>query len=282
MGKTAERHRKILMAKDPRPSPIAGKWYPGDAAVLRSMLDEHLGPPPENPVETLHGLLAPHAGMIYSGPVAGKAFRHLRGRQYDLVVVIGPSHYPNNHRLLTTGHDAFETPLGEVPVALEHLDALRETIDMKRIRLDEEHSIEIELPFLQHTLGDFKLLPIAMLDQSYERARQLAEALHSVLADENVLYVASSDLSHFYSQDEARQLDGVIMEAVAAYDAAAVIAAEDDKRGFACGRGAIAAVMLATKARGAAQATIEHYATSGDATGDFARVVGYGAAIFHA
>ena len=270
------------MANDPRPSPIAGKWYPGSAAELRPTLDDYLGPPPENTVDTLHGLLAPHAGMRYSGPVAGKAFRHLRGRQYDLVVVIGPSHYPHRHRLLTTGHDAFETPLGEVPIAMDHLYALRDQIDMTRVRIDEEHSIEIELPFLQHTLGDFALIPIAMLDQSYEKSRELAEALHSVLADENVLYVASSDLSHFYSQEEAKRLDTVVMDAVAAYDPAAVIAAEEERRGFACGRGAIAAVMLAAKKHGATQTTIEYYATSGDVTGDIAEVVGYGAALFHA
>jgi hypothetical protein len=279
MGETPQ---GLFMANDVRPSPIAGTWYPGEESALRSALDGYLGEPPESSVDDLVGLLAPHAGMRYSGPVAGRAFRHLPGRQYDVVVVIGPSHYPYNHRLLTTGHDAFETPLGEVPIALDHLTALREQIDMTRVRLDEEHAIEIELPFLQHTLGDFALLPIAMMDQKYKTARKLAEALHSVFADENVLYVASSDLSHFYTEDEARDLDSVIMQAVAAYDAAAVITADAEKRGFACGRGAIAAVMLAARAHGATQASIQHYATSGDETGDFAKVVGYGAAIFHA
>ena len=270
------------MANDPRPSPIAGKWYPDDPSALTSALDDYLSDAPDSSYDELFGLLAPHAGLRYSGPVAGYAFRHLFGRQYDIVVVIGPFHSPHRHRLLTTGHDAYETPLGEIPIALDHLDALRGQIEMTRLRLDEEHSIEIELPFLQHILGDFSLLPICMLDQRYEKAAELADALHHVLADENALYVASSDLSHFHAQDEAKVLDTVILDAVADYDPAGVIEAEIEERGFACGRGAIAAVMLAAQARGATQATIEHYATSGDVSGDYARVVGYGAAAFHA
>lgn len=269
------------MARDIRQSPIAGQWYPGAADTLRSTLESYIGSAPVEPYAALYGLLAPHAGLVYSGPVAGYAFRHLIGRRYALVVVIGPSHYPYPDPLLTTGHTAFETPLGQIPVANDMLDALAGKIDLAPVKHDREHSIEIELPFLQYTLGAFRLIPLAMLDQSYAAAAMLAAALVEVLAGQEVLYVASSDLSHFYDQSTANSLDRVVLDAVADYDAEGVITAEREQRGFACGRGAIAAVMLAARQQGATAATIEHYGTSGDVSGDMMRVVGYGAATFH-
>ena len=269
------------MTVDIRPSPIAGTWYPGSAESLRLALDSYLGDAPESSYEALYGVMVPHAGMRFSGSVAGSAFRHLIGRRYDVVVVISPSHHRYPHALLTSGHDAFRTPSGVVPIAKESLEALRKKIDMLPVRDDEEHAIEIELPFLQYTLGDFHLLPFAMIDQSYAAAKTLAGALTDVLTGRNVLYVASSDLSHFYDQKTANSLDRVVLDAIAVYDAAEVIAVEDERRGFACGRGAIATVMLAARESGASVATIEAYATSGDTFGDYSRVVGYGAATFH-
>jgi hypothetical protein len=269
------------MINDVRPSPIAGTWYPGTEAYLRNTLDGYLGDVPSERYGHVWGVMVPHAGMRYSGAVAGRAFRHLCGRHYDVVVVIGPSHYPYYHDLLTTGHQAYRTPLGDVPVAKKALEALHGLLSLESVRLDQEHSIEIELPFLQHILGDFEFIPIAMMNQTYPVAQRLAEALFRVLEGQNVLYVASSDLSHFYNQATANALDQAILDAVAAYDAAQVIRAEDDGRGFACGRGAIAAVMLATQQHGAITATVEHHATSGEVNGDLSRVVGYGAATFH-
>jgi MEMO1 family protein len=270
------------MLTDIRPSPIAGTWYPGTDLRLRDALDIYIGDAPSQSYEQLYGLWVPHAGMRYSGGIAGRAFRHLCRRQYDLVVVIAPSHYPYPYALLTSGHQAFHTPLGDVPVAAEIVEKLRQQIDIEPIRNDPEHAIEIELPFLQHILGEFRLIPIAMLDQTYEMTQRLAHALAHVLAGAKVLYVASSDLSHFYPQSAAQQLDQVILDAVTAYDAAEVIAADHEARGFACGRGAISTVMLAAHQQGAAASTIEGYATSGEVSGDYARVVGYGSATFHA
>lgn len=267
-----------MMVEDIRPSPIAGSWYAGQADSLRAQITDYLGDsiaPLEFPPL---GLLAPHAGMRFSGAVAGQAFRYIAGQHYDLVVVIGPSHYPYAADLITTGHAAYQTPLGIVPVATELLSELGRHIPILPIKNDPEHAIEIELPFLQVQLGDFRLLPLAMLDQSYEAAYRLAQALLELLAGQNVLYVASSDLSHFYTQTRANQLDEQVLDAINAYHVEGIIEAEADGRGIACGRGAIAAVMLACQP---CASEVVSYATSGDVSGDMGHVVGYGSAIFY-
>ena len=183
---------------------------------------------------------------------------------------------------MTTGHDAYNTPLGTVPVAHDLLDALRSDISLQAVREDQEHALEIELPFLQRALADFRLLPLALIDQSFALAETLGAALGQLLSGKKALLVASSDLSHFYPQGAANELDTALLSAVEAYDSAGIIRAEEEERGFACGRGAIAAVMIAAQALGADSARVVGYATSGDVTGDYAQVVGYGAALFFA
>lgn len=274
-----------MSARDPvsdvRPSPLAGKWYPGSPERLAQSIDAYLDQAEVAPVEgRIVGVLAPHAGHRYSGAVAGHAFKRLRGEAMEVVAVVGPSHYPYRGPILTTGHDAYSTPLGEVPVARDLLDTLRTEIALETVRDDQEHSLEIELPFLQRALGAFPLVPLALVSQSLATAQALGAALARMLDGRRALLVASSDLSHFYPQGIATQLDAAVLSAVEGFDPAAVIRAEDEGRGFACGRGAIAAVMIAARALGADTARVVGYATSGDATGDYSQVVGYGAALF--
>jgi hypothetical protein len=186
--------------------------------------------------------------------------------------------------LLTTGHQAYGTPLGAVPVdgeAVRRLDQiLQERLGrgLKPVYNDPEHALEIELPFLQHVLGDFRLLPLMLADQRTHIVETLGRALAEVVRDRRVLFVASSDLSHFYPQARARELDTELLRRVEAFDPQSVMDAEEEGVGFACGRGAIAAVLWATQALGANRASVLHYATSGDVTGDLKAVVGYGAA----
>jgi AmmeMemoRadiSam system protein B len=271
-------------AHDIRPSPIAGRWYPGDPRQLAAAVDEFVTRAQVPPIPgQLIGLLTPHAGHRYSGPVAGHAFRALQnsGLKVDIVVVIGPSHYPYPAPVITSGHDAYETPLGDVPVDRATLETLAHRIPLEQIRRDPEHSLEIELPFLQRTLGDFRLVPLALVDQSLDTAQQVGHALADLLAGENAVLVASSDLSHFYPQALANKLDQVVLDAVAAFDPEQVIQIEEQGRGFACGRAAIAAVMIAARELGADTAQVLNYATSGDVTHDYQQVVGYGAAAFY-
>lgn len=268
------------MSRQVRPSPIAGTWYPGTAKQLTATVEQMMGSPvmPDRP---LYGVLVPHAGIRFSGPVAGKAFRYTYGLDVDTVVIVAPSHHHYPHALLSSAHSHFQTPLGQVPVAHDLIDALAEKVTLKRVANDPEHAIEIELPFLQHAVGEFELVPLAMLDQSWVASKALGDAVAEVVVGRKALLVASSDLSHFYHQAEANQLDKVVMDAVDAYDPEGVIRAEEERRGFACGRGAIAAVMVAARQLGATQSQVVGYATSGDVTGDKTRVVGYGAALFN-
>ncbi|WP_119072437.1 AmmeMemoRadiSam system protein B [Aggregatilinea lenta] len=268
--------------QDIRPSPLAGRWYPANPEQLAQSVDRFMSAAPDDAVPGRPiGLLAPHAGHRYSGPVAGCAFRAVQGMAFDVVAVLGPSHYPYAALLLTSAHDAFQTPLGAVPIDRVALAAFTARVPAQAVRDDPEHAIEIELPFLQRALQPgFALLPLALIDQSLDAAQQIGEALAQVLTGRKALLVASSDLSHFYPQATAHSLDHTLLDTVDAFDPAAVLEAERTGTGFACGHGAIAAVMVAARALGADTAQVVGYATSGDATGDMRQVVGYGAAVF--
>jgi len=194
-------------------------------------------------------------------------------------------HYLAAHPLITTAHDAYETPLGLIPVDREILRALEEALLPSRIgttpvRHDPEHSLEIELPFLQRALkGEFRLLPIMVRDPSPAVAQALGQALAKVLSGHAAVLVASTDLSHFYPQDIAQTLDREMLRRVENFDPEGVLLAEEEGKGFACGRGALAAVLWAAKDLGANHVQILNYATSGDVTGDYSQVVGYGSAV---
>jgi len=276
-----------------RPSPIAGQWYTGDQRRLAAQVDRYMD---EARLPQLKGdivaVMAPHAGHIYSGPVAGYAFAALRGLSPDVVAVISPMHYPYFEPLLTTAHNAYSTPLGLIPVdhqALSLLDNyLMESLGFKlaRVANDEEHSLEIELPFLQRALSKpFRLIPIMMHEQTEKVASGLGKALarlftaSDVFAGQSAILVASTDLSHFYTQSVANKLDAEVLRQVEDFNPSGVIQVEEEGKGFACGRGALAAVLWAAKEMGANQAQVLQHATSGDVTGDFSRVVGYGAAV---
>ena len=270
-----------------RPSPIAGQWYPAHPQALAAVVDGYLAaaadalPPLDGEVI---GLVAPHAGIQYSGPVAGYAFAAVRGQAPEVVAVLSPMHYPYEASLLTTAHEAYATPLGEVPVAHDLLAAWEAGVRRRgggafqRVTNDPEHALEMELPFLQRALrGPFFLLPLMMRDYRPEVCRAVGEALAEVLADRPALVVASSDLSHYYPETVARPLDEEMLRRVAALDPLAVLEAEAQGVGFACGAGPIAAMLWATKALGARRAVVLKRASSGDVTGDTSAVVGYGA-----
>jgi AmmeMemoRadiSam system protein B len=275
------------MNLDIRPSSIAGQWYPGDARRLSSSVDGYMTAASQPEIKgQIIAAIVPHAGHIYSGPVAGYAFAAMRGLTPDLVVVISPSHYPYPQPLLTTAHQAYSTPLGSIRVdqeAVQALDAALQTelgFGLSAVRRDPEHSLEIELPFVQRTFSnEYRLLPVMVRDQSLRTVSGLGKGLAAVLRGRDAILIASTDLSHFYTQQQAKELDGELLRRVEAFDPDAVLNAEEEGVGFACGRGAVAAVLWAAKALGADKVRILHYATSGDVTGDTSEVVGYGAAV---
>ncbi|HMM99313.1 MAG TPA: AmmeMemoRadiSam system protein B [Anaerolineales bacterium] len=270
-----------------RPSPIAGTWYEGDPVRLARAVDAYLDAAhvPALDGETV-AVIAPHAGHRYSGPVAGYAFAALRGRTFERVAVVSPFHNFDVHPLLVAAHSAYSTPLGEIAVdkeSLLELDVVLKSelgFGLSPIARDREHSLEIELPFLQRVLtGGFSLIPVMIRGQEPAVARGLGLALAQVLKDKNALLVASTDLSHFYDQQTANRLDAEMLKRFESFQPEKIFEAERTGKGFACGHAAVAAVLHAARELGADRVQVLHYATSGDVTGDFSQVVGYGAAV---
>jgi MEMO1 family protein len=274
------------MALDVRPSPLAGRWYDADPDVLARKVDDYLDSAqlPELEGEVI-AVIAPHAGHTYSGQVAGYAFAAIRGRSLDLVAVVGPMHQPHLDPLITTAYDAYATPLGEVLVdrdALAELNAILKSelgFGLSPVERDPEHSLEIELPFLQRALAsNWKLLPVMDRARQPRVSRGLGNALAQVLRGKNFVLVASTDLSHFYNQQTALAYDRAMLHAMEAFDPEEAFDLERAGKGFACGLGAFTAVMWAARELGADKVKVLRHATSGNVTGDYSSVVGYGAA----
>ncbi|HID62607.1 MAG TPA: AmmeMemoRadiSam system protein B [Anaerolineae bacterium] len=265
--------------KNVRRSVIAGSWYPGTEGQLRKTVQGYLdNAEKEDLAGELIGLISPHAGYIYSGQVAAYAYKQLNGASFDAVAIISPVHRMFVGRFAATSADAYETPLGLVEVDAELVEAMDREIGLTRVPQDNEHSLEIQLPFLQVVLGQFRLLPIMMGDQDLSSCQKLGAALAKVLKGKNALLVASTDLSHFHNYDAAVRLDKIVLERVGAYDLEGL--ANDLGRGKceACGGGPVIAVMLAAQELGADKAKVLKYMNSGDVTGDRSQVVGYMAA----
>jgi len=274
------------MPPDVRPSPLAGTWYAASPRRLAAEIDACLDAArPPSVRGSVVGIVVPHAGHRYSGAVAAHAFAVLRGLAPRVVALVGPLHQGSPAALLSTGHDAWETPLGVVPVdraAVRGLDQhLRAGwgLDLARIRDDDEHALEIELPFLQRVLAPgFALLPVMVRSRSPEVTRALGHALARTLQGGSALLVASTDLSHFFPRATAERFDAEMLRRIEAFDPEGVLHADAAGIAFACGAAAVAAVLWAARALGADHVRVLHHATSGDVTGDVRDVVGYGAA----
>lgn len=272
---------------DVRPSPLAGRWYPADPQQLAQQVDRYLEQAEIPDISgQIIGVVTPHAGHQYSGPVAGYAFAALRDLDPEVVIILSPMHQPCAGSILTTGHHAYHTPLGDVPVdrgGIEFLSReLRKAsgVELTPIQRDTEHAVEIELPFLQRVLPEgFKLIPLMIRDQDQRLMKALGEVLSASLDDPAGLLIASTDLSHFYPADTARALDQHMIDHILDLNPEGIYQAERDRKGFACGKGGLAAVLWAAKRLGANRAQHLKYAHSGEVTGDMSRVVGYEAAL---
>ena len=271
---------------DVRPSPIAGQWYEGNPTTLASTVDEYLN---EAQLPEMHGevigVIAPHAGHRYSGEVAGYAFAALRGLRPDLVAILGPMHRPFAEPLLTSTHEAYFTPLGNVPVdktTLNDLDVILKSevgFGLTPVAHDPEHSLEIEIPFLQRVFQhEWKLLPVMVRALDERVSEGLGKALATVLHGKNAVLVASTDLSHFFKQEAALTYDRAMLNEIEAFNPAGAFDLDHTRKGFACGLGAFTAVLWACKKLGADKVKVLRHATSANVTGDYSSVVGYGAA----
>jgi len=274
-----------------RPPYVAGGFYPADANQLGKMIDEFLARATAQKLEgSLVALICPHAGYIFSGGVAAYSYIQLKGRSYDRVVVIAPSHYESFPFSSIYDGEAYRTPLGDVPVDREFaatLAKLSPTIkisDRGHGEVEErgqrygEHALEDQLPFLQRVLGKFKLVPIVMGDQGYDACRTLGIALAKAVPGTNTLILVSSDLSHYHPYQEAESIDHQILRTIQDWDYL-TLSQNSERRIWQgpCGGGPIVAAMIAAERMGAHRAQLLMYANSGDVTGDKSRVVGYGA-----
>jgi AmmeMemoRadiSam system protein B len=281
------------MAKIRRPTQ-AGAFYEGDAEALKAQIEEcflhEFGPKKlpavnKNGSRRVVGLVCPHAGYMYSGPVAANAYYELaQDGKPDIVVVLGPNHTGYGSALAVMNEGFWRTPLGDVEVDGETADQIvRETrlVDVDEVAHRFEHSIEVQLPFLQYLYGSaWKFVPICFQMQDLGSAVEVGNALAEVLADKNAVVIASSDMTHYEPQENASAKDMAAIKAVEALDEKKFYSVIEARNVTACGYGPISAVMAFAKGLGAKEAKLLCYKSSGDITGDYSSVVGYAAVSF--
>jgi AmmeMemoRadiSam system protein B len=270
------------MVQDIRKSIIAGSWYPGRPQALQEQIRGFLSKVPMASVSgRLVALIVPHAGYIYSGGVAAYAYQLLSERPFRQVVIIAPSHrYPFKGASIDS-KDGYETPLGIIPVDKklgQEIAAENPLFHYVPNGHVQEHALEIQLPFMQEVLKNFSLVAVIQGSQDRATCLAMAQALAKVLKDREILLVASTDLSHFHSYNQARSLDQKVLDRVAAYDENGLLSDLEEDRVEACGGGPMVTVMKTARLLGADETRVLRYANSGDVTGDHSSVVGYMAA----
>lgn len=268
-----------------RPSPIAGSWYSADPNKLSKEIEGYLNAAslPEISGQMV-GLIAPHAGYFYSGSTAGYSYRAVKDIHFDLCVVASPLHNYLPYPLLTSAHACYATPFGEVEIAQSLIEELSSRLaeanldQPQSIANDREHSLEIQLPFLQKTLkGSFQLLPLMVRSADESYLHKTGAILADLIREKNTLLIASTDLSHFYDEKTANALDQVMLKQMTDFSPSGVLQAEANQQAFACGAGAVALILWTAMHLGANQVTLLHHSTSARTSGDTSSVVGYGA-----
>ncbi len=266
--------------------PVAGKmgFYPYSKESLNQEVYSLLVSAPSLTLNgELVGLIVPHAGYQYSGLTAAHAYRLLTERSYETVVIIGPAHQAIVNGAAIDPADAYETPLGKVQVNKEVTDMLvkfSQSIYYDADAHSQEHSIEVQIPFLQATLKNFKIVPIVMGNFSWEYIETLSSALAKLAEEKNILIIASSDLSHYHSYDQAVKMDKQGLVEIQKMDTQRLYQKLKDKKCEMCGALPVLTVMEAAKKIGANKVKLLDYRNSGDVTGDKSRVVGYSALAF--
>jgi MEMO1 family protein len=276
-----------------RRAAVAGSWYAGQATRLAADIDRYVADADVNPVPRLRAIVAPHAGLMYSGPVAAFSYKAARDIRYGTIVMVGPSHYVPFRGVSLWPRGAWETPFGPVTVDESLADAIAGAAPGQIADRPEaharEHSLELQLPFVAHLWPGTRIVPIVMGHQTRDTAFALGNAMAAAVRGRNmststasgpgeVLLVASSDLSHFEDARTAAAMDAVVMQHVEALDPDGLMTALEREPRHACGGGPIVSVLQAARELGATHAQRLRYADSGDVSGDKSSVVGYMAA----
>lgn len=265
---------------------VSGMFYPDRPEILSRDVKKYLENVKREKIDgEVIALVSPHAGYMYSGQVAAHAYKLIEGKTFDSIVVLAPSHRVDFKGASLYDRGGYRTPLGVVPIDVELSKKMMER--WKRIQFlpeahAQEHSLEVQIPFLQVVLKSFKLIPIVMEPHwSWETCRLLAQAIADTVRGRNVLLIASSDLSHFHPYEKAVQLDKIVLQHIDRFDAEGLNRDLKEGRCEACGGGPVITMMLAAKALGATRGKVLKYLNSGDVMGDRSRVVGYAAAVFY-
>ena len=266
---------------------VAGSFYPSNPVELAKIIAEFFSKAEKKSLGgQVKAIVAPHAGYQYSGQIAANAFKQIEGESYDVVVVVAPSHRFFRGVSVYSG-GGYQTPLGLIEIdrklskeiADKHPDVYSSTVGHSGSGGHGEHSLEVQLPFLQTVLGKFRLVAIVMGEQEESSIRATAEVLAAVMKDRNALLVASTDMSHFYPEKEARRLDKNFESALSGFETQKILDVISSGKAEACGFGPVAAVVEAERRIGGKEVEIISYGTSGSITGDFSEVVGYLSAV---
>jgi AmmeMemoRadiSam system protein B len=267
---------------------VSGMFYAGTAGELREQIEwcykHELGPgtiPRVNSrgLRNIVAVVVPHAGYYYSGPVAAHAYKELaEDGVFDTAVILGPNHTGYGYPVSLWAGGGWSTPLGEVEVDKKLAQRLLgDVIEADEIAHIHEHSIEVQLPWLQYLYGKVKIVPITMLAQDIETARIVGKSIGQ--AGDNLIVIASSDLTHYEPHSIAVEKDSSVIEAIIALDEEELYERCERLGCTMCGYGPVAAAIVAAKEMKAQKASLLKYATSGDTSGDFSRVVGYGSIV---
>ncbi len=272
-----------------RPATAAGAFYPKNPDTLKAMIEEFLEKSPKGvDFDRVYGLVSPHAGYIFSGWVAAKAYKHVEGREYDAVIIIGPSHYKAFQGASVFNGDAYATPLGDVKLDVELAAEIAKSKEKVSLSLDghewdsqrSEHSIEVQLPFIQIVLPEIPIVPVCMGSQDSQTIDDLVQSIVKAVKrqDKKVLIAASTDLSHFHNNKEAKTIDRKFVNSFGRYDYFKLGNDLATKKCEACGGGPVIAAMIAAEQLGANNSEFLQYSTSGESPyADVGknRVVGY-------
>lgn len=268
-----------------RKAAAAGMFYPGGKEELFLMTDSLIAEAEADEEQNkIFGLIAPHAGYIYSGPTAARAYALLKGNAYKKIIIIGPSHFEYFPGISIYDGEAYQTPFGIVPIDKDLRDKLlnRSEIIFESVRgHSKEHSIETQLPFLQVVLeNEFAIVPIILGDQKREFVFNLADSISGIIDDETLI-VVSSDLSHYHNKEEAYLLDDIAARNIETFDYESLQSSLERRSCEACGGGGIAALLKIASDKGKSKIKITDRSDSGQTSGDNSQVVGYLSAVIY-
>ena len=270
---------------------VSGTFYPGDEKELRDLIHEcflhEFGPgkiPPTDSEQKIYGVICPHAGFVYSGPVSCHSFYAISLSKSKLAIITGPNHYGIGQNIASMVDSSWKTPLGLVEVDSESALELREylgTLELDSFSHSKEHSIEVQIPILQETFpNEMKILPVSLITQEQKTATQVGSAIAELAKKKDALLIGSSDFTHYEENGFAHKQDMALIEPILKLDVDGFYRVLHEKHVTACGYGAIASTMIACKELGATEGKLLKYATSGDISGDKSSVVGYASIIF--